>query len=73
MYYICKYNLTTDEVKKSDELNGLFNIENPEWFYLQGISVTPAGDVYLASDGEIVVLNSDFIKKTSIPITNWIN
>ena len=72
-YYICKYNLTTDEITKSDELSGLFNIENPEWFYLEGISVTPAGDVYLASDGEIVVLNSDFIKKTSITITNWIN
>ena len=71
-YYVCKYDITTDEVTKSNAINGLFNIENPDWFYLQYISVTSAGDIFLAADSEIVVLNSDFTKKTSIPISNWV-
>lgn len=73
-FYLCKYSFDDKTVTKSDELSALFTqSEDRGWFYINRICASADGNLYLSSDNEILVMNSDFIKQFSIPIMNWVN
>ncbi len=72
-YCVCRYDLATDETVKSDDIKGMFgSAENSEWFYIQYFLCDASGNLYLAADNEIVVVDSDFVFKASVPLSNWI-
>ncbi|MGN1410015.1 MAG: extracellular solute-binding protein [Eubacteriales bacterium] len=73
-YYLCKYSFSDKTVTKSDELSSLFDQSaSRRWFYIDKICASSDGNIYLSSNEEILVMNSDFIKQFSVPISNWVN
>ena len=73
-YYLCKYSFDDKTVIKSDELSSLFDQSgSSRWFYIDRICASSDGNIYLSTNDEILVMNSDFIKQFSVPLTRWVN
>lgn len=72
-YYLIKYNFTDGTHQKSDSLQPLFSEtdQTRPWFYINYMAVDSEGDIYLAAESEILVLDSSFIKKFSVLSTSW--
>lgn len=74
-YYVVKYNLTDGSMVKSDSLQALFSESDTSspWFYINYMAVDNEGFIYLNSDQEVLVLDSNFIKSFSIFSDRWID
>lgn len=72
-YYITRYNLADGSKTQSSDVKQLFDTSTTsDWFYIEYIAMDNDGNIYLTADGEILVMNSDFVKQYSIPINSWV-
>ena len=72
-YCICKYDLTTDEIVKSNDISGMFSTSaDSDWFYIQYFTCDTEGNIYIAADSEIIVVSPDFMLKASVPLSGWV-
>ncbi|MBQ3707333.1 MAG: hypothetical protein II889_05410 [Clostridia bacterium] len=71
--YLNRYDFATGETTVSDDLGPQFDIGETGMLFVNFLAADGDGDLYLASDQQVLILSPDFIRKGTVTAPQFIN